>query len=487
MARSKKQNDPFNVGNPSFDDDASSSVSDSAGAGERPPESWDYDETSSSSSRDARRAAEQEERHQEQARRVADQGKSPDHGTDTTRQAAQAQASSAKPRDDKRRNHLSVGSVIIIVIMTVLLLSLNDPQANEEECLELVQERLDEVRDDDELRQQVADGFDALLIYYTDYGAEDLGLDADAYAEMVLTGFDYDLDEDDITCYSRSDGGLVADGYASFYVTRIDSESEDSFAQEVKNYLVGEGLDYYDQDELTQEQLAEVQALYEEFIDGYEMEMTWQVPLLTLDKIGSDWELDEDEFEEEIAEALYNSYTEEIDLEERAETVCSRTATNRLAALSEDEEFHDYVASEFSEYLGGVPYDAEDLGIDVDAFIDSFINSLWYEVTFVSTTDGSGEVWVTIKRIDWDVWSDFNDAMDDYLNEQDVETFRGEPLTDAQKEHIRAMYEEVVAAYDQEDQSHANAMIIELTEVDGSWAIDESSYQEELSDAFDRY
>ena len=486
MARSKKQNDPFDADDPSFGDDASSSGSDSASAGERPPESWGYDATSSSSSRDAKRASEQEEKLQEQERREANQRKSSDYSTDTTRQAAQAQASSAKPQDNKRRNHLSVGSVIIIVIMTVLLL-LNDPQANEESCLDLVQERLDEVRDDDELRQQVADGFDALLIYYTDYGAEDLGLDADAYAEMVLTGFDYDLDVDDITCYSRSDGGLVTGGYASFYVTRIDSESEVSFAQEVDDYLVGEGLDYYDQDELTQEQLAEVQALYEEFIDGYEMEMTWQVPLLTLDKIGSDWELDEDEFEEEISEALCNSYTEEIDFEERAETVCSRTVTNRLDALSEDEDLHDYVASEFSEYLGGVPYDADDLGIDVDAFIDSFISSLWYEVTFVSTTDDSVEVKVMIKSVDEDVWDDFNDAVVDYLVEQGAETFRSEPLTDAQKEHIRAMYEEVVASYDQEGRSSARYMTIELTEVDGSWTIDEDSYQEGLTGAFNIY
>ena len=484
MTRSKKQNDPFNAGDPSFDDDASSSVSDSAGAGEQPPESWDYDETPSSSSRDAKRASEQEEKRQEQERRAANQRKSSDYSTDTTRQAAQAQAS-AKPRDDKRRNHLWDGIVIILVLVCVFISAISP--TNEEECLELVQERLDEVRDDDELRQQVADGFDALLIYYTDYGAEDLGLDADAYAEMVLTGFDYDLDVDDITCYSRSDGGLVTDGYASFYVTRIDSESEVSFAQEVDDYLVGEGLDYYDQDELTQEQLAEVQALYEEFIDGYEMEMTWQVPLLTLDKIGSDWELDEDEFEEEISEALCNSYTEEIDLEERAETVCSRTVTNRLDALSEDEDLHDYVASEFSEYLGGVPYDADDLGIDVDAFIDSFISSLWYEVTFVSTTDDSVEVKVMIKSVDEDVWGDFNDAVDDYLDEQGVEFYRSEPLTDAQKEHIRAMYEEVVASYDQEGRSSAKYMTIELTEVDGSWTIDEDSYQEGLTGAFNIY
>ena len=485
MASSKKQNDPFDAGAPSFGDDASTSGPDPAGSGERPPESWDYDETSSSSSRDAKRAAEQEEKRQEQERQEGNQRKSSDYSTDTTRQAAQAQAS-AKPRDNKRHNHPGVG-VIVLILLAGLLFLVNS--TSEERCLEDAQERLDEVRDDEELRQQVADGFDALLIYYTDYGAEDLGLDADAYAEMVLAGFDYDLDEDDITCYSRSDGGLVDSGYASFYVTCYDSESEDSFAQEVDDYLVSEGLDYYDQDELDQEQLAEVQTLYEEFVDGYEMEMTWYV-FLGFDLIGSDWEVDEayeGAFEEEIAEALCNSYTEEIDLEERAETVCSRTVTNRLAALSEDEDFHDYVASEFSEYLGGVPYDADDLGIDVDAFIDSFISSLWYEVTFVSTTDDGVEVSVTIKRIDWDVWGDFNDAVVDYLVEQGVETFRSEPLTDAQEEHVRAMYEEVVASYDYVDRSSYSGMTIELTEVDGCWTIDENSYQEGLSDAFDRF
>ena len=215
--------------------------------------------------------------------------------------------------------------------------------------------------------------------------------------------------------------------------------------------------------------------------------MTSQVSLALEEPTANDWEFDEDKLEREVAEALCNNYAEEIDLEERAETVCRRTVTNRLDALSEDEDLHDYVASEFSEYLGGVPYDADDLGIDVDAFIDSFISSLWYEVTFVSTTDDSVEVKVMIKSVDEDVWGDFNDAVDDYLDEQGVEFYRSEPLTDAQKEHIRAMYEEVVASYDQEGRSSAKYMTIELTEVDGSWTIDEDSYQEGLTGAFNIY
>lgn len=503
MARSNntRSTDPFNAGEPDLsggaevtgdDREGSSSSSRSSSRGaEEAPTDWSYEGVSTpSSKRTQKKDAERERKRKEQERRSANRYTS--SGYSTTRQTAQTQEP-AKPR--RKRS----GCVTILIVVAIYLcfssslsfiqgctsalgnLSSSAEETSEEVCLELVQERLREVDDDEEILRQVADGFDALLIFYTDYDAEDLGLDADAYAEwLISSGLSSNLDESRIYC--DDDEG---EGSAYFYITGDDYQSDVTFARAVRDYLQEEGLSYYSLEALSTEQLAEIQALYDDFIDDYEPDTHYVS--LTLELVDGSWELDEDEFDNEMRDALCSIFPVEVDLEERDElTACAQTAVERLDALSEDEELIAYVAEEFSDYLDlWAHYDAEDLGLDANAYAEWFVGNAWYRIEDAYPSDDTMVVRVELMDCDDEAWDEFCSSVEEYLDEQGVKYSLGQPLTDAQQEHVRTLYDEVIAAYDLEDESEGIYLVLVFRESGtGEWVIDEDDYRDSLESAF---
>ena len=490
MARSEKQNDPFNAGDPSFGDDASSSGSGPFGSSERPPESWDYDETPSSSSRDARRAAEQEKKRQERARREANQRKSSDYST--TQQSYDSYGGTAQQTTRRasasKKNYsgciigilmCSLFLVVLVVFDFALFSELEADDEEEEAALEVVQDRLDLLEDDDELREQVALDFDKVLIYYTDYDAEGLGLDSYDFADFLLSEL-YSLDEDDISSIYLDDDEDY-EGYVTFYVTDRDYSAESDFGYAVADYLDAEDLSYFSLDELDEEQQAEVQALYDEMLEDYEVDSSY----LSIDLVQDDgaWEIDEDSFEEEVDDTLFGwSEGKNVDYEQwTACGECVNALYDRLSTLSEDEELRAYLVEEFNERLESEAYyDAEELGIDADAFADWYLANMWYTAYYVDADNYSIEINMYMMHFAYDAWWDFGDEVYAYLDEQDVSYYSGQALTDAQKEHIRGLYDDFIANYDVEDEDEYVILTFEFSEEDGEWVLDEDTYQSEM-------
>ena len=497
MSRSSNSStDPFNAGVPSFgDDDASSSGSDPASVGEQPPESWDYDDSSSSSSRDARRAAEQEKKRQERARREANQRKSSDYSTTKQPSGSTAQQTARRASAPKKNYRgciigilmcimCSLFLVVLVVLDFTLFSALESDDEEEEAALEVVQDRLGSLEDDDELREQVALDFDKVLIYYTDYDAEGLGLDPYDFADFLLSGL-YSLDEDDISSIDLDDDEDY-ESYVSFHVTDRDYSAESNFGFAVADYLDAEGLSYFSLDELDEEQQAEVQALYDEMLEDYEVDSSY----LSIDLVQDDgaWEIDEDSFEEEVDDTLFGwSEGENVDYEEwTACGECVNALYDRLSTLSEDEELHAYLVEEFNDRLEmEAYYDAEELGIDADAFADWYLANMWYTTYSVSANDYSIEIDMYMMDVDYDAWWDFGDEVEAYLDEQDVSYYSGQALTDAQKEHVQGMYDDFIANYDFEDEDEYAILTFEFSEEDGEWVLDEDTYQSEMEYALD--
>ena len=505
MSRSSNSStDPFNAGAPSFGDDASSSGPDSAssaGSGERPPESWDYDDSSSSSSRDAKRAAEQEKKRQEQARREASQRKGSDYST--TQQSYDSYGGTAQQttrRASEPKKHHNFGCWFWFIVLFVLPAvfgivesctssstsssSSSSSSSDEEEngSLELVQDRIDSLADDEELIGLIADDFDRELIYWTDYDAEGLGLDSTEFAEWFLAevSFEGSVDADDDE----------DEGSADLSATERDYDAENDFVTTVRDYLDSEDLDYFSLDELDETQQAEIQTLYDEMLESYDTDVS-DYTNFRFDLVQDDgeWEIDEDSFEEELYETFINSDVGgEVDYEERDNAIeCVNLVYSRLSTLSEDEELHAYLVEEFNDYLElYAHYGAEELGIDADAFADWYLANVWYTTDYVDAESSyMVEVEVCMMRVDYDAWWDFGDEVEAYLDEQDVSYYSGQALTDAQKEHVQGLYDDFIASYDLEDEDEYVILDFEFSEEDGEWVLDEDVYQSEMEYALD--
>ena len=498
MARSKKQNDPFDAGDPSFGGEDFEST----GVDEQPPESWDYSGSSSSSSssssrRAAKKSAEQEKKRKEQERRTANQRKSA--GYSTTQRSSDNNAQQMAERTDdfkKRRIGCTLLLILIFFVLPTLVVIINIAgfgssssdytvsDAEQEEIVGLVQDRLDSLEDDGELREQVALDFDKVLIYYTDYDAEGLGLDPYDFADFLLSEL-YSLDEEDISSIYLDDDGDY-ESYVTFHVTDRDHSAESDFGYAVADYLDSEGLSYFSLDELDEEQQAEVQALYDEMLENYEVDSSY----LSIDLVQDDgaWEIDESSFEEGVDDTLFDwSVGEDVDYEEwTACGECVNTLYDRLSTLSDDEELHAYLVEEFNDRLESeAHYDAEELGIDADAFADWYLANMWYITYSVSANDYSAEIDLYMMDVDYDDWWDFGDEVEAYLDEQDVSYYSGQALTDAQKEHIQGLYDDFIANYDLEDPDEYTILTFEFSEEDGEWVLDEDTYQSEMEYALD--
>ena len=551
MSRSKSnsQTDPFNAGRPSFGDDGL----ESSGAGEQPPESWDYDGSSSSKrskkkkkrsgertgedggtsspfssgssvpsssssshssrsssyssspsaadERAARENAEQERKRQEQARREANQRKGSDYSTTSGSGYSTAQGSydgasqqttrRADAPQSKSKSSLGLACVFYVFVPLILcaplllacVSTMIDDFEDEQEAetvLELVEERFDSLEDDDELREQIASDFDAELIYYTDYDAEALGLDPYDFADWLLSEFSYDIEVDDFSFYSGS-------GSASFYTTGRDLSAEGDFCLDLMQFLYDEDLCYYASDELDEEQQAKVQAMYEEMLEEYDTSESEYFSFHLVQNDDDEWEIAENSFEEELIDTLAGSGAEEdIDYEERDDCTEGASLVNsRIASLTEDEELHTYIVNEFNDYLDlYAHYDAEGLGLDADAFADWYLANVSCHINDAYTYESVLYISADVTYVDTDELDGFCDSVEAYLDEQDVKYYSDQALTDAQKEHIQELYDSFIADYDLATQYDYGYLSLELTEVDGAWALDEDAWLEELEMEF---
>ena len=455
---------------------------------------------SAADERAAREDAERERKRREQARREASQRKSSDYSTTSgsgysTTQGSYGSASQQTARqagEPKSKTSSSRGCGRAVWIFTLILCApillacvstMIDDIEDEQEAkttLELVEERFDSIEDDDELREQIADDFDAELIYYTDYDAKALGLDPYDFADWLLSEFSCDIEMDDLYLNSGR-------GSAIFYTTGRDLSAEGDFCLDLRQFLYDEDLCYYASDELDEEQQAEVQAMYEKMLEEYDTSESEYFSFDIMRNDDDEWEIVESSFEEALVDALAGSGAEEdIDYEERDDCTEGASLVNsRIASLTEDEELHTYIVNEFNDYLDlYAHYDAEGLGLDADALADWYLANVSCHINDAYTYESVLYISADVTYVDSDELDGFCDSVEAYLDEQDVKYYSDQALTDTQKEHIQELYDSFIADYDPTTQYDNGYLSLELTEVDGAWTLDEDVWLEELEMEF---
>lgn len=166
-----------------------------------------------------------------------------------------------------------------------------------------------------------------------------------------------------------------------------------------------------------------------------------------------------------------------------AKQECLDIAAARLNEVSsadgpERERIVAFLNTYFSDSLG---YTAEELGIDADAFAAWALQNFSYEIEscYVHTDEGTASVY-------FNVWCPSastiaNTADEDIFDRlyQEVDFFAEvpEPLTDAQKDQVRALFAE---ALDDSWQDDPGFSCIDFVFEDGEWKADEDSFAGEM-------
>lgn len=181
-----------------------------------------------------------------------------------------------------------------------------DYVAAENACQALLEDRVAAVDENDTaLVTLLSTDFSTRLKTYLGYTAEELGLDADAYARWLISGFS----SDEISAYCYSDG--TGTGYITGTAYEEYSLVSD-FYDVLYDYLDEEDLNgnYEDNgqgDPLTDEQKAHVAELLAQVQAGAETTTVYSGSI-DLSSSGNVWSVDEDSFVQELAYALGASY-----------------------------------------------------------------------------------------------------------------------------------------------------------------------------------
>lgn len=166
-----------------------------------------------------------------------------------------------------------------------------------------------------------------------------------------------------------------------------------------------------------------------------------------------------------------------------AKQECMDIATTRLDAVSsadspERERIVEFLSTYYANSLG---YTAEELGIDAEAFADWVLQNFSYEIDSCYAHADEGTAYVY-----FDVWCPSasmiastadEEIFDHFYKEIDFYAENPEPLTDAQKDQIRAIFAEALNDSWQDDPGFCS---IDFVFEDGAWKVDEDSFASEM-------
>lgn len=176
----------------------------------------------------------------------------------------------------------------------------------------VVDQRLDALKEDDNMRQRIIDDFN--FKFENAYGFEpaDAGLDAGAYADKVLSGYTYEIGNTYVFL-SANEGSVFVD------ITAYQFWNFGDFFDETGGkYLSDNFLLFPETPSFTAEQKAQLRTYYDEAMNAeWETYDTYNSFSFTLE--GDTWSIDEDDYQDEIDNAFsiyygssyYASYYEE--------------------------------------------------------------------------------------------------------------------------------------------------------------------------------
>lgn len=166
-----------------------------------------------------------------------------------------------------------------------------------------------------------------------------------------------------------------------------------------------------------------------------------------------------------------------------AKQECLDIATARLNEVSsadgpERERIVAFLNTYFSDSLG---YTAEELGIDADAFAVWALQNFSYEIEscYVHTDEDTAAVYFNVwcPSASTIAYTADEDIFDRLYQEIDFFAEVPEPLTDAQKDQVRALFAE---ALDDSWQDDPGFSCIDFVFEDGEWKADEDSFAGEI-------
>lgn len=166
-----------------------------------------------------------------------------------------------------------------------------------------------------------------------------------------------------------------------------------------------------------------------------------------------------------------------------AKQKCLDIATARLNEVSsadgpERERIVAFLNTYFSDSLG---YTAEELGIDADAFAVWALQNFSYEIEscYVHTDEDTAAVYFNVwcPSASTIAYTADEDIFDRLYQEIDFFADVPEPLTDAQKDQVRALFAE---ALDDSWQDDPGFSCIDFVFEDGEWKADEDSFADEM-------
>lgn len=166
-----------------------------------------------------------------------------------------------------------------------------------------------------------------------------------------------------------------------------------------------------------------------------------------------------------------------------AKQECLDIATARLNEVSsadgpERERIVAFLNTYFSDSLG---YTAEELGIDADAFAVWALQNFSYEIEscYVHTDEDTAAVYFNVwcPSASTIAYTADEDIFDRLYQEIDFFAEVPEPLTDAQKDQVRALFAE---ALDDSWQDDPGFSCIDFVFEDGEWKADEDSFAGEM-------
>lgn len=234
---------------------------------------------------------------------------------DAPRSSARTSTETHAPSGRARRsgNQMKALTVAIVIALAAFfvinpfgLLNTDDGSAGdlfgstssgESACLELVEERMAGLVSDDDTHELVVEQFDEAMVLTTGFTAEELGIDADEFADWYLSEFWYDLDEA-AYAHDASEGVSVV----TFYVAFPDISEVKWFGEDVYAYLGGQHV-WGDLDqELDEAQLAYVDRPYQAMLTNFDTRS--HLMTVYFERVDGEWTFDEDAWTEELEETF---------------------------------------------------------------------------------------------------------------------------------------------------------------------------------------
>ena len=157
--------------------------------------------------------------------------------------------------------------------------------------------RMDNLSQDPDALKLAAQGLDNKLKSYLGYSAEELGIDADAYAEWFFSKLSYQVNY----AYDYDDGtGIVAFDITSPIVYQLTGDLYDKSSDYLmENELYG-SFDGTDASPLTEEQQDRMRGFFAEVLTDAELEDSGILSFAVSKDADGTWHIDEDEFQENL-------------------------------------------------------------------------------------------------------------------------------------------------------------------------------------------